>query len=450
MATHIIEIKNCNNIREAQINLSEGILNIKFGYNGTGKSTIGEAIRCKIDGGDLAILTPYSDEESGGDDSPYVDNIPFHTVKVFNDEYIRQYLFKAEGIFEDSYKVLLNSQECDELTVQINELLSELQGSIFQGDSIRDLADMLATYITTVKYSSSGVSKRGGVGEVLKGGGARFDKYHELDKYRPFYSATAERVTSWATWRTKGIDQMNGDVCPFCATDLDKDTIQTENTQIKTVFKKSALDVASAILKFLKEGIEKRYILSESEEFLETYMGDETKEQELFSELGHLGEETKYLHDKLQLIMFFRPMNVTNEELLKLEDSLKNMKIDERQISKFYATDVTRALISEINAKIDTLLTKTDELKSLFFRHSAKLKALIDKRREDINHFFMLAGFPYEFEILENGEKRADTYLKPIGQSTRISGPENHLSWGEKMHSLSLCSCLMLLMIMPT
>lgn len=61
-------------------------------------------------------------------------------------------------------------------------------------------------------------------------------------------------------------------------------------------------------------------------------MGDETKEQELFSELGHLGEETNYLHGKLQLIISFRPMNVTNEELQKLEDRLKQMKIDDRQI----------------------------------------------------------------------------------------------------------------------
>lgn len=84
-------------------------------------------------------------------------------------------------------------------------------------------------------------------------------------------------------------------------------------------------------------------------------MGDESKEQELFSELGHLGEETKYLHDKLQLIMFFRPMNVTHEELQKLEDRLKQMKIDERQISKFYSTNTTKALASDINAKIEDL-----------------------------------------------------------------------------------------------
>ena len=432
MAEHTITINNCNNIRKANITLAESTLNIKFGYNGTGKSTICEAIRLKMEGKDLSVLTPFLAMDTGGDNSPSVGDIPFHTVKVFNDEYLRRYLFKQEGIFADSYSVLLKSQECDELTRQINDLLSELQDSVFQGDSIRTLADTLATYTSTVKYSSDGVTKRGGVGEVLKGGGAGFEKYHVLDRYKPFYSSTADKVTKWAKWRTDGIGQMNGDACPFCATDLEKETIKAENDTIKTVFKKSALDAAGAILKFLKDCIEKGYILPESQSVLVTYMGDETKAKELFSELGHLGEETNYLHEKLQLIMSFRPMNVTNEELQKLEDRLKQMKIDERQISKFYATDVTKALVAEINGKIDTLLSNTDKLKGLFFRHGAKLKELIDKRKDDINSFFTLAGFPYEFEIVEDGENKANTYLKPVGQARAVSDPQNHLSWGER------------------
>lgn len=432
MPEHIISIQNCNNIRKAEIKLLEGTLNIKFGYNGTGKSTIGEAIRLKMEGQDLKNLTPFSDDESTEGDLPAVSESPFQAVRVFNEEYIRQYLFKPDGIFDDSYSVLLRSKECDELTAQINELLSELQGSVFQGDSIKALADTLATYTATVKYSDSGVSKRGGVGEVLKGRGAGFEKYHVLDRYKPFYSATASKVTSWAKWRTDGINQMNGDACPFCANDLEKDIIENENKTIKTVFKKSALDVAGAILKFIKDGIEKGFILPDAQSVLETYMGDETKEQELYSELGHLGEETKYLHDKLQLIMIFRPMNVTNEELQKLEDRLKQMKIEERQISKFYATDVTKALVQEVNDKIDALLANTDKLKGLFFKHGAKLKGLINKRRDDINNFFMLAGFPYEFEIVEDGEKKANTYLRPIGHTKTISDPKKHLSWGER------------------
>ena len=299
MTEHTITIKNCNNIHKADITLAEGTLNIKFGYNGPGKSTISEAIRLKMEGKALSGLTPFFTTDPDGDNTPSVENVPFQTVKVFNDEYIRQYLFKPNGIFDDSYSVLLKSQECDELTRQINELLSELQDTVFQGDSIRSLADTLATYISTVKYASGRVSKRGGIGEVLKGGGAGLEKYPVLERYKPFYSSTADKVTKWAIWRTSGIDQMNGDVCPFCATDLEKETIEAENNTIKTVFKKSALDAAGAILNFLSDCIEKGYILSEVQSVLETYMGDEAKEQELFSELGHLGEETNYLHEKL-------------------------------------------------------------------------------------------------------------------------------------------------------
>ena len=105
MSDHTILIKNCNNIREAGITLNEGTLNIKFGYNGTGKSTISEAIRLKMEGKDLSSLTPFGVNESANDNTPNVGDISFQRVKVFNDEYIRQYLFKPQGIFDDSYSV---------------------------------------------------------------------------------------------------------------------------------------------------------------------------------------------------------------------------------------------------------------------------------------------------------------------------------------------------------
>lgn len=40
----IIKIKNCNCISEANISIQEGELNINYGPNGTGKSSISEAI----------------------------------------------------------------------------------------------------------------------------------------------------------------------------------------------------------------------------------------------------------------------------------------------------------------------------------------------------------------------------------------------------------------------
>lgn len=40
-----IEIKNCNSIDYANISIKENTLNIKYGINGTGKTTISKAIQ---------------------------------------------------------------------------------------------------------------------------------------------------------------------------------------------------------------------------------------------------------------------------------------------------------------------------------------------------------------------------------------------------------------------
>lgn len=39
-----VEIKNCNNILNGNINVEKDKLNIKYGINGTGKTTIAKAI----------------------------------------------------------------------------------------------------------------------------------------------------------------------------------------------------------------------------------------------------------------------------------------------------------------------------------------------------------------------------------------------------------------------
>ena len=82
---YTITIKNCKNVCEADITINEGMLNIKYGYNGTGKSTISEAIRLKSEGKDLKGLTPFCATDSLEANEPTVENMPFHTVKVFND-----------------------------------------------------------------------------------------------------------------------------------------------------------------------------------------------------------------------------------------------------------------------------------------------------------------------------------------------------------------------------
>lgn len=180
-----IEIKNCNCIKKANIKIEEGTLNIKYGPNGTGKSTISKAIFLKTHGNDseLQSLQPYGADETKKSE---VNGVSFNKVMVFDESYVNSYLFKEKSFLGNSFRVFLRSEECEKLAGDIAELLSELQGIFQQNEDIQNIRAFLPKYAEVVKYSNGEISKKGGIGEFLKGNGAGFDKYAELKGYKSF------------------------------------------------------------------------------------------------------------------------------------------------------------------------------------------------------------------------------------------------------------------------
>lgn len=431
MSEIVIGIKNCNCIKEANIKIEEGTLNIKYGSNGTGKSTISKAIFLKTHGNnsELQSLQPYGANET---EKPEVNGVTFNKVMVFDESYVNSYLFKEKSFLENSFRVFLKSEECEKLAGDIAELLSELQGIFQQNEAIQNIRAFLPKYAETVKYSDGEISKKGGVGEFLKGNGAGFDKYDELKGYKSFYDSDMISVTKWAKWRNDGIKQMHGENCPFCADKLKKE-IDKENEVISKVFKNSALSTANAVLEYLHEAVAKNYINQDAISVLQEYISSTGKEDSLVSELKSLGTETEYLYKKIEKICLFRPMNVTHEQLENIDNNLNEMYIDKRQINKFYSTELIYEMVDEVENKINNLKVNTGKLRGLFVQHEKKMEALISKRKDDINQFFLLAGFPYKFEIIPDGENKAISYLSPINtEDIKVSDPDTHLSWGEK------------------
>lgn len=431
-----IKISNCNCIKEASIEVVHGTLNIKYGYNGTGKTTISRAIFAKANNKDdeLQLLRPYGNDPSNIEESPSIENMNFSTVRVFDESYVRSYLFKEDSFLEDSFKVFLKSDECDRLVLEIEHLLSDLQGVFQKSEEVQQLKDFLPKYFSAVKYTDGEISKRGGVGEFIKGNGGGFEKYDELGTYKPFYeNRDLGTVSKWAKWRNDGIKQMNGESCPFCTIELEMERIEKQNKIISKVFKNSALSTANAVLEYIKEAVQFGYIKEDSINILDEYIGDSSKEDALFSELQQLAIETEYLFNKIGKIYNFRPMNVTKDQLLNIELNLNEMIIEQRQLSKFYSTPFIVKMIEEIREKVSDLKSNTGRLKGLFNQHENKMDTLIETRMDDINHFFSLAGFPYKFILKTNGENKAESYLVPIDlEENRISKPEERLSWGER------------------
>lgn len=71
-------IKNCNNIDFGRISIYPNTLNIKYGINGTGKTTISKAIDYSInnEGRDLVKLKPFNFQMRGLT-PPSLDGISF-------------------------------------------------------------------------------------------------------------------------------------------------------------------------------------------------------------------------------------------------------------------------------------------------------------------------------------------------------------------------------------
>ena len=93
-----IEIRDCNSISDAKIALRESALNIKYGANGVGKSTIARALQLRAGGdGSLDPLVPFKHRGINGAPSPSVvgaDTI--EKVLVFDDDYVSQFVFRPE------------------------------------------------------------------------------------------------------------------------------------------------------------------------------------------------------------------------------------------------------------------------------------------------------------------------------------------------------------------
>lgn len=441
MSSTII-IENCNCIKVGTISLATNQLNIKFGINGTGKSTIGQAIAAKLSDSPeakLSELLPYGANPET--DKPEVLGLDtFSKVCIFNEAYSKQFILQDGSLFEDSFQVFLKSEECDSLSSEIQLLLQELIDAFYREPDFADVHNLLMKANGIIRMTGSRVSRTGGLGELIKGNGYGFDKHPELEPYKAYYeSGDFVRTSKWANWRREGNKQLIGShTCPFCAGDMDMPTIETQNSSIESVFKSAALKTANELVEFF-DGITEANVADLSAiARLKSNLGDPTKVEEVSNDLTKLALETSYLLGKMNAILSFKPTNISREDIKSLEKTLETMKIQREQVVSFYNSHRISTLIGKLNSQLELLIAKTGELKGLFLKYDSKLNSIISKRKDDINNFFKVAGFPYEFCIHTQGNEKAITYLRPSsGSIDKVDSLDKHLSWGE-LNSFSL------------
>lgn len=136
-----VKINNCNNIKNGEVSIIRNKLNIKYGINGTGKSTISKALELISQAKPLDDLKPFDSLE---DILPSVNGgEQFETVSLFNEEFVKDVVFKEDEVIENAFDVFIRTQDFDEKQNELNEKLKTLTIDINSKDIVINLKSKL-------------------------------------------------------------------------------------------------------------------------------------------------------------------------------------------------------------------------------------------------------------------------------------------------------------------
>ncbi|PLY09979.1 MAG: hypothetical protein C0626_07255 [Arcobacter sp.] len=181
----IINIKNCNSIDEASVTIESGRLNIKYGINGTGKSTIAKAIKFHNEPEFLNELLPFKYfEENLDNKQPLVTSVEnYQNIMMFNEDYINQFVFKKDELLENSFEIFIKDEKFDENLSKVELLFSHVKNTFQSNENLTKILTDLNELSNSFSKTKGGVAQNSIIMKAL-GEGNKIDNIPEgLEEY---------------------------------------------------------------------------------------------------------------------------------------------------------------------------------------------------------------------------------------------------------------------------
>lgn len=420
-----IQIHNCNNIKNGTVRIEPNKLNIKYGINGTGKTTIANAIKYSVKEDKLQDLQSYySTDKASIEVSP-----KFNKILVFNEEFINQVVFVEDEVIENSFEVFLKTPDYEAKKRQLDEHLKILREIVVEDSEIVDLKNKLMTINGKFSRTSTGKLSTTGVLKSLLSKQNLYNIPTELESYRPFIE-NADSNIAWIDWVNKGEAFDNIDCCPYCSEGLKENHIQKKEIFKKTYKKKDSQNLKE-ILELVQEL--KEFISDEKYNDLIKYIKSETPDDVIKMIVGKLTTELDLLISRFDAISDFGRKNIAMADISDIEQQISHMEIPV-DIFEIFRGEKLLNIFSRINEKIVQLKGEVSSLKKEMGELKGLLLATINASQMDINDFLKTAGINYEIEIRAEDETNSKTILKQCfsDEKSNVENIREHLSWGEK------------------
>lgn len=420
-----VNISNCNNIRSGSIKIEKEKLNIKYGINGTGKTTISRAISNANNADKIKDLQTYC-----SDDTAKISIIPsFNNILTFDESFVNQVVFKENEVIENSFEIFIKTPTYDARKSQLDVHLSELKKLMEQDTEIATLRDNLINLYGKFTVTSSGkLSKKGALGSILSSNNL-FNIPTELENYKLFITNHDTNI-NWIAWKTQGDKFDTVDKCPFCA-----DTLPSTHKKEKEIFAKTYKKSDSQNLKEVVDLFEtlKNYIDVAKYDTLMEYVKSDTPEDTIQVVIAKLYTELDLLVKKFNAIIDFGQKQIAIADISDLGNQIDNMEIP-KQLFEYFGGEHISGIIDRINNKVEKLKNELTLLKKEMGELKGIIQATIQESQKDINDFLRTAGINYELEIQAKDETNSKTILKQCfsSEKSEVTNIRSHLSWGEK------------------
>lgn len=422
----MIRIQNCNNIISSEIEIEPEYLNIILAPNGTGKSTIAKALFLNAAPDGLLSLKTFG---STLDPSISFDK-EFSKVVLFNDDYVKNFLFNNEEVIPGSYDIFIKTKEYERALFELDKLFKGFGASLFYNTKLNNFYDLLKDIAKKIKLSSKeNITKTGVVKSILQKKNYHFNFPPNLSKFRSFVEN--EKVIEWIDWKHQGHGFDSLGKCPFCADQLVAD-YESEKKEFSEVFSKLDTEYIKQFEKKLQEM--RVYLNREKYLFLQRCLHQDISNDDINSSFTCFIKEVKRMTEKIDNIRSFQMWKIDKKRVQDFNEYLVELKINLASFD-FFRSKKTSSIMSPLDKKIDELISKTQILLSEINRINSTLTYTAEKAQKDINSFLENSGINYEIEIIRVGDKESQTRLKYIDRNKQnhdVTQIQSHLSWGER------------------
>lgn len=422
-----IRIENCNSIDEASISVEPGRLNIKYGPNGTGKSTIARAIELSArNAGDLSELMPF--KYRGKDGEKRIPKISgsenFKSALVFNEEYVSKFVFQQDEVVKNSFEIFIKNEEYERRMADIDKLIAQIKDTFVKNKNIDQVVSDLGELSESFGKSQTGFSKAGKMAKALAGGNKLEHIPESLVCYEKFIRSGVN--VKWIGWQIKGNEFFGiSDDCPYCAA-----PVQERKESILAVEKEyDARSVEHLLgLKAVVDRLGKYFSVEASQNITKIFLNKTQLKAEEIDYLVSLKRQIDILRQKmldLKTISFFalRDVGEVKKKIIDLEINLEFLSAMD--------SDETRLIVEEVNGSLRLVLERVGQLQGEINKQKNGIETAIKKYKNEINGFLHYAGYKYAVDI----EAEGDSYkmkLKHLEFSEHIQNGSRHLSYGER------------------